>query len=136
MPRLNNARNQAIWILNAGMSATVVLLHLGCTRTTIEHLQRRLSVTGNVAKGPRSGRPHVTTAANDHYIVLQHLCKQADCSSNQKTVWYSSTECQKSVEIKRSTYSWVLTVLRSNSHPTLSNGKTELVPPSPAFPTC
>ena len=74
IPRLNNdERNQAVGMLNAGMSATVVSRHFACTRKTIEHLQRRFRVTGNVADGPRSGRPCVTTAADDRYIVLQHL---------------------------------------------------------------
>ena len=74
MPRLNNdERNQAIEMLNAGMSAIVVLRHFGCTRKTIERLRRRFSVKGNTADHPRSGRPRVTTAADDRYIVLQHL---------------------------------------------------------------
>ena len=75
MPRLNNdERNQAqVGMLYAGMSATVVSRHFGCTRKTIELLQRRFLVTGNVADRPRSGRPRVTTAADDGYIVLQHL---------------------------------------------------------------
>ena len=55
-------------MLNAGMSATVVSRHFGCTRKTIECLRRRLFVTGNVADRPRSGRPRVTTAADDRYI--------------------------------------------------------------------
>ena len=74
MPRLNNdERNQAIEMVNAGMSATVVSRHLGCTRKTIERLRRRFRVTVNVADRPWSGRPRVTTAADDRYIVLQHL---------------------------------------------------------------
>ena len=74
MPRLNNdERNQAIGMLNAGMSATIVSRHFGCTRKTIERLWRRFHVTGNVVDGPGSGRPCVTTAADDPYIVLQHL---------------------------------------------------------------
>ena len=73
-PRLNNDEgNQAIGMLNAGMSATVKLRHFGCTRKTIERLRRRFCVTENVADRPRSGRPGVTTAADDRYIVLQHL---------------------------------------------------------------
>ena len=71
MPRLNNdEQNQAIGMLNAGMSATVVSQHFGCTQKTIEHLRRRFRVIGNVADHPRSGRPRVTTAAE---IILQHL---------------------------------------------------------------
>ena len=60
-------------MLSAGTSATVVSKHFGCTRKTIERLWRRLRVTGNVADRPRSGRPRVTTVADDRYIVLQHL---------------------------------------------------------------
>ena len=55
------------------MSATVVSWHFGCTRKIIEHLRKRFRVTGNVADHPRSGRPRVTTAADDRYIVLHHL---------------------------------------------------------------
>ena len=74
MPRLNNdTRNQAIGMRNAGMSATVVSRHFGCTRKTIERLRRRFRVTGNVADRPESGRPRVTTAADGRYVVLQHL---------------------------------------------------------------
>ena len=63
-------------MLNAGMSATVVWRHFGCTRKTIERLRRRFCVTGNVADRHRTGGPRVTTAADDHYIVLQHLCNR------------------------------------------------------------
>ena len=74
MPRLNiDERNQAIGMLNPGMSAIVVSRHFDCTRNTIERLRRRFRVTGNVADRPRSGRSRVTTAADDRYIVLQHL---------------------------------------------------------------
>ena len=55
------------------MSATVVSRHFGCTRKTIERLRRRLRVTGNIADRLRSGRPRVITAADNRYIVLQHL---------------------------------------------------------------
>ena len=74
MPRLNNVvRNQAIAMLNAGMSANVVLRHFGCTRKTIERLPRRFRVKINVADRPRSGRPRLTTAADDRYIVLRYV---------------------------------------------------------------
>ena len=49
MPRLNNdEQNQVIGMLIAGMSATVVSWHTGCTRKTIEHLRRQFHLTGNV----------------------------------------------------------------------------------------
>ena len=54
MPRLNNdEQNQAIGMLNAGMSATLVSQHFGCTRKTIKRLRRRFHVTGNVADHPQ-----------------------------------------------------------------------------------
>ena len=66
MPRLDNdGRNQAIGMLNAGTLATVISLHFGCNRKTIERYRRRFRVPGNVADRPRSGRPRVTTAADD-----------------------------------------------------------------------
>ena len=74
LPRLNNdERNKAIGMLNAGMSATVVSPHFGCTQKTIKRLRRWFRVTGNIANCPQSGRPHVTTAADDCYIVFQNL---------------------------------------------------------------
>ena len=74
MLRLNtDERNQAIGTLNAVMLATVVSRHFGRTRKTIRRLRRRFRITGNVADRPRSGRLRVTTAADDHYIVLQYL---------------------------------------------------------------
>ena len=74
MPRLNNdEQNKVPGMLNAGMSATVVSQHFGCTRKTIECLRRRFRVTGNIADHPRIGRPSVTTAVNDHCIILQQL---------------------------------------------------------------
>ena len=77
MPRLSNdKRNQAVGMLNAGISATVVSRHFGCTRKTIEHLRRRFRFTGNLADLPRSCRPRTTSATDDRYIILQHLCNR------------------------------------------------------------
>ena len=84
--------------LNAGMSATVASLHFGCTQKTIEHLQRRFCVTGNVADSPQRGKPRVTTGADDCYIILQHLHKRRLTAAATLKTWYSSTDCQKSVE--------------------------------------
>ena len=63
-------------MLNARMSATVVSLHFDCTPKTIKHLRRQFRVTGNITDRPHSGRPRVTTATDDCYIVLQHLRKR------------------------------------------------------------
>ena len=60
------------------MQACQQLLYRG-TLVVIERLssvyKNKFRVTGNVANRPRSGRPRVTTAADDRYIVLQHLRK-------------------------------------------------------------
>ena len=137
MPRLNNdERNQAIEMLNAGMSATFVSQHFGCTRKTIERLRRRFRVTGNVDYRPRSARPRVITAADDCHIVLQHLRnRRLTAAPTGRQYGIHPQTVRNMVETKLSTCSCVPTVLLSNSHPTSSNGKAGLVPPSTALPT-
>ena len=74
MPRLNNdKRNQAIGMLNVGMPATVVSLHFVVLESLSSDYGDDSRVTGTVADRPRSGRPRVTTVADDRYVVLQHL---------------------------------------------------------------
>ena len=137
MLRLNNdERNQAIEMLNAGFSATVVSRHFGCIRKTNERLQRRFRVTGNVADCPRSGRPRVTTAADDCYIVLQYLRNRRLTAAATGRQYGIHQQTVRNWLTKHSNYSYIPTVLLSNSHPTSSNGKAGLVPPSPALPTC
>ena len=116
-PRLNNdEQNQAIGMLSAGMLATVVSRQFRCTRKTIECLWRRFHVTGNVANHPWSGRPCVTTAANDRYIVLQHLRNRRLTAAATSRQYGIHPDCQKSGETKRSTYPCIPTILRANSH--------------------
>ena len=74
MPKLSyDERNQANGMLNAGMSAPVLLRHFGCTRKDYRAFTETIPCQGNVADRPRSGRPRETTAADDRYIVLQYL---------------------------------------------------------------
>ena len=138
MPRLtNDERNQAIGMLNAGMSATVISRHFGCTRKTIERLRRRFHVTGNVADRPRRGRPRVITAANDRYIVLQQVrnwCLTAAAAGGQydihpQIVRNRLRQNLQSIRTYRPYFGQIL-------QPTSSNSKAELVQPSPALPTC
>ena len=71
------------------MSATVVSRHFGYTQKIIEHLWKRFHVTGHFADHPVSGKPCVTTTANDHYIVLQHLpnrCLTAGATGRQYSI--------------------------------------------------
>ena len=74
MPRLNNdQRNQVIGMLNAGSSVANVSRLFGCTRATINRLRTRFQTRGTVQDRPRSGRPRVTTAADDRYMTVHHL---------------------------------------------------------------
>ena len=133
MTRLNNnERNKAIGMLNAGTSATILSRYFGCTRKIIERLRRRFRVTGNVADRPRSGKPRVTTAADDRCIVLQYLRNRrltAAANRRQYGIHPQTVRNQLSQNVKP-------TVLQSNSLRTSSNGKAGLVPSSPALPTC
>jgi len=74
MPRLNEAqRNNAIGRLKAGESHTAVARIFNVTQSTISRLWDRYQVNGSTRDLARSGRPRVTTAAQDRYIRLRHL---------------------------------------------------------------
>ena len=117
------------------MSATVVSRHLGCTQKTIERLRRRFCVTGNVADHPRSGRPHVTTAADDGYMVMQHLHNThltAAATGRQygihpQTVRNLLRQNVQPIRAYRPYFGQILTSLK---------GMAGLVPSTPALPMC
>ena len=68
MPRLNEAqRHEAIGMLRA-MLVIDVANHFNCHRATIHKLKSRYQTTGNVGDLPRTGRPRVTTDAEDRRI--------------------------------------------------------------------
>ena len=46
---------------------------LNCTKLTITMLTQCYRVTGRTADRPRSGRPRVTTANEDHHLRILHL---------------------------------------------------------------
>lgn len=74
MPRLTSAqRNNAIGRLEAGESVTAVARHFGVSRQTITSLRQRFTTTNSVDDRPRSGRPRITTVAQDRFIRLRHL---------------------------------------------------------------
>ena len=73
MPRLSlQERHEAVGMLRS-MTAAAVARHFGVSRSTISRLQGRLGTTGSMAEGGRSGRPRVTTAAQDRRIRTTHL---------------------------------------------------------------
>ena len=74
MPRLSTAnRNIAIGRIQAGESFGTVARHLNVHRTTISRLWNRYRQFHATEDRPRSGRPRITTPAQDHFIRLTHL---------------------------------------------------------------
>ncbi len=74
MPRLRqNERQQAVTLLLQGAIQADVARRLVVNQCTIHRLWRRLRENGTTADRPRSGRPRVTTPADDRHIRLQHL---------------------------------------------------------------
>ena len=73
MPRLSYAeRYEAIGMLR-NSPVSVVAAHFNTTRRTIQLLQARMNQTGTVTDRPRTGRPKITTAADDRRIRTLHL---------------------------------------------------------------
>ena len=69
MPRLTNSqRHEAVGMLRV-MSVNEVARHFNCHRATIHKLKSRVQMTGTVKDLPRSGKPRVTSAADDRRIV-------------------------------------------------------------------
>ena len=74
MPRLNRTnRNIAIGLLEAGQSQRTVARRMAVHQTTISRLWARYRQHNSVEDRPRSGRPRVTTRAQDRYIRVHHL---------------------------------------------------------------
>ena len=74
MPRLSKIlRERAIGMIEAGMRTAEIARRIGTHRKTIWRLANRLRTTGSTDDRPRSGRPRVTTRAQDRYIVTSHL---------------------------------------------------------------
>ena len=74
MPPLRAAaRENAIGHLQAGQRQTDVAHALNVSQSTISRLWNRFRQSGSTADAPRSGRPRVTTPAQDRFIRLRHL---------------------------------------------------------------
>ena len=59
-------------MLSAGMSKRRIAAALGCHASTILRLNQRLLQTGSVKDRPRTGRPKVTTPAQDAQTQAAH----------------------------------------------------------------
>ena len=74
MPRIpKHLRERPIGMLEAGASMEEVSVQVGSSVQAPRSLRRRFVQTGITEDLPRSGRPRVTTPAQDHYILNQHL---------------------------------------------------------------
>lgn len=74
MPRLSTEdRIRLRGHLEAGVSPRRVAAAFNVHLSTVYRLQERLQATGSTADRLRSGRPRVTTARQDRFIVRQHL---------------------------------------------------------------
>jgi transposase len=74
MPRLlQNEREGAVGMFQAGMTHTDIANHFNCSRMTIYRLLVRVRATGTTSDRRRSGRPRETTLRQDRHITLIHL---------------------------------------------------------------
>ena len=63
-------------MLETGMGHNEVARRFGVHRNTIQNLWRRYQQQGNTRDRPRSGRPRVTSQAQDNHIRVTHLLNQ------------------------------------------------------------
>ncbi|XP_067310828.1 uncharacterized protein [Pseudorasbora parva] len=74
MPRVPaHLRERALGMLQGGMRTADVARAINCHVRTVRRLRQRYRETGRTADHPRSGRPRVTTPAQDRYIRILHL---------------------------------------------------------------
>ena len=74
MPRVPaHLRKHALGMLQGGIRTTDVARAIHCDVHTMRRLRQRYRETGRTADRPHSGRPCVTTSAQDWYIRTSHL---------------------------------------------------------------
>ena len=74
MPRLSaDERGRALGQLEAGVSVSRVARMFNTSRNTIYSLNSRFGNTGETRDRPRTGRPRITTPAEDAFIRVSHL---------------------------------------------------------------
>ena len=65
-------RERALGMLQGGMRSADVARAIHCNVRTVRHRRQRYRETGWTADSPRSGRPRVTTPAQNRYIQTSH----------------------------------------------------------------
>ena len=74
MPRVPaHLRERALGMLQGGMRSADVARAINCNVRTVRRLRQHYIETGRTADHPRSGRPRVTTPAQDRYIQTSHM---------------------------------------------------------------
>ena len=74
MPRVPaHLRERVLGMLQGGMRTADVARAINCNVHTVRRLRKRYRETGWTADRPRSGRPRVTTPAQDWYILKSYL---------------------------------------------------------------
>uniref|UniRef100_A0AAZ3P7V0 Transposase Tc1-like domain-containing protein n=1 Tax=Oncorhynchus tshawytscha TaxID=74940 RepID=A0AAZ3P7V0_ONCTS len=74
MPRVPaHLRERALGMLQGALRTADVARAINCNVCTVRRLRQHYKETGRTADCPRSGRPHVTTPAQDQYIRTSHL---------------------------------------------------------------
>ncbi|XP_071254148.1 uncharacterized protein [Salvelinus alpinus] len=74
MPRVPaHLRERALGMLQGGMRTADVGRAMNCNVRTVRRLSQRYREVGRTVDRPRSGRPRVTTPAQDRYIRTSHL---------------------------------------------------------------
>jgi transposase len=74
MPRLlQNGRERAVGMVQAGMTHQAVVDHFNVSRITISRLMIRLRQTDRTNEITRNGRPRVTSQRQDRHLHLIHL---------------------------------------------------------------
>ena len=87
-------------------------------RSTLVVVERLSSVDGDVVDRPRNGRPRVTTAADDRYIVLQYLRNSRltaaatgrQYSIHPQTVIYRLRQNVQSIRVYRPYFGQIVTL--------------------------
>ena len=77
MPRiLQNLRERANGMLNAGMMMNAIAMNIGCSNRAIRHFRQSFQATGRTEDRPRFGRPPIKTRGQDRNIRSTHLCNR------------------------------------------------------------
>ena len=87
MPRLNKAQRQEAIGMPRAMPVIDIANNFNCHRATIHKLKSRYQTTGHVGDLPRTGRPRVTTDAEDRRIRISHLRNRFKTVSSTGREW-------------------------------------------------